>query len=158
MTTFSIPISTRTPQAALPHAWGPNMQVASTIFLLIPVIAPTVFIRGAFVRGLESFTTFHTHMASHPLITPLAAITRSGYARVCTINQWRQHLLDVARPPPRLPSSLCCRSSPLHRAATTPLFIAPPRLPSSLRRHGSPRHCAAAAPLFIVSQVVEGSL
>ena len=81
----------------------------------------------------HGIVTLHApRTCSHPLIMPLAVITRSDYARVCTNNQWRQHLLDVARPPSRLPSSLCRRGSPLHRAAMSPLFI--------------------------VSQVVEGSL
>lgn len=38
----------------------------------------------------------------------------------------RQHLLDVTRPPPRLPSSSRRRGSPLHCAAAALLFIVPP--------------------------------
>nr|CAN83449.1 hypothetical protein VITISV_021465 [Vitis vinifera] len=63
---------------------------------------------------------------SHPLITPLAVITHSGYACICTSNQWQQHLLDIARPPPRLISSLRRRGFPLRHVATAPLFIVPP--------------------------------
>ena len=146
----AIPISTRTPKVTLLHTWGPNMQAASTIFLLISAIALPVFIKGAFFRGQESFTTLHTRMALSFLHQP----------------PWPQHLLDVARPLPpaqamRAPAPATMAAAPSRRrqtAATTPLFIAQLQLPSSSRRRSSPLHRAVVAPLFIVPPVVEGSL
>uniref|UniRef100_F6HK81 Uncharacterized protein n=1 Tax=Vitis vinifera TaxID=29760 RepID=F6HK81_VITVI len=56
----------------------------------------------------------HTpRICSHPLITPLAAITLSGYADVCTSH----HGSSVFWTPSRLPFSSCRHGSPLHHDA-----------------------------------------
>ena len=71
-------------------------------------------------------------LASPAACSPLAAITRSGYARIYASNQWRQHLLDIARPPPRLLFYSRRRCSSLPRTAMAPLFIMPPVVEDSL--------------------------
>ena len=119
------------PKAAFLRAWGPNMQAASAIFLLISAIAPPVFIRSAFFGGLEGFTTFHTRVASSffalsesatPSGSRQAATTCSFYARACTSLHGGSTFWTS---PDRH------HGSPLHRAAAVPLFIALPQLPSS---------------------------
>ena len=85
---------------------------------------------------------------SHPLITPPVAIARSGYARICTSNQWQQHLLDIARPPPQLPSSPRRRCSSFPSAAMAPLFIVPPVESSQVERQTVKRR--AILPMIVL--------
>ena len=90
-------------------------------------------------------------LAWEPCMPPLPASSCTGYVRACTSHQWRQRLLDVARPLPpapatRAPAPAAMAAAPSERhqtAATAPLFPAPPLLLFSPRRHGSPLHRAA---------------
>ena len=90
---------------------------------------------------------------------PLPASSCTGHVRACTNHQWRQrlldvtrrchllrqrarlhqqpwrrHLLNVTRPPPRLPSSPHRRCSSFPRAAMALLFIVPPVESSRVER------------------------
>ena len=131
------------PKAALLHAWGPNMQAASAIFLLISAIVFPVFIRSAFVGGLEGFTTFHARVASSffalsepaaPSGSRQAATICSVYARTCTSHHGGSTILNVTGSPPRLPFSPRRHCSSFPCAATALLFIVPPVETSRVER------------------------
>ena len=135
MATFSIPISTRTPQAALPHSWVQTCRLPSPSSSSYP---PSLLPSSSEARQSEAWRASRPSMHAWRRHSPRSsnlqpsthhATSRHRPLRLCA----HLHQQPMAAAP----------SGHRQTAAAAPLFPAPPLLLFSQRCHGSPLHRAA---------------